>query len=73
MNLTDSQQRLLTGYAVKMNPVDIPIEDYRTLFELGFLEETDTDWYETHPEAKQSIFAKYQISEKGKAWVQQNK
>ena|SRR5687767_3605183 len=73
MNLTDSQQRLLRGYAVNINPVDIPIEDYQTLFDLGLIEETDSDWYATHPDANQSTFARYQISNKGKAWVQQNK
>jgi hypothetical protein len=73
MDLTDSQQRLLRGYAARLNPIDTSIEDYEALFDLELIEETDSDWYETHPQAQQPTFAKYQLSDKGRAWLQQNK
>ena len=69
MDLTESQERLLRGYAVGINPIDIPPGDFQVLFDLGLLEETDSDWYDTHPEAQQPTFAQYQISQKGKDWL----
>ena len=72
IRLSENQKKLLRSYATtKLVPPEAVPDDYEVLLHWELIEETDSDWYQRNTTERTPLYPRFQISDKGRAWLKQ--